>query len=208
MRRGFLLGVVTLASCTFPDVTINDQPGDSSVGDVGNNDAKADSAIGDAPTDGDDGGAGFDTALPDTAPDDVFVPPTDGTPDFGPDAKTCDMDGDGYQPIGGACSPPAGKADCDDLNPSANPGLPAGTYYHVLPPKTLSPPGDWDCNGIVEKEWTTLGTPCAGLLTGCIARSGVDTVADCGKPLTITYCVVSGLGCVEDKKVSANQGCR
>ena len=205
MRRlsTFAFALVALAGCTFPDVTISDKPGDSSVVDVGNNDAKFDSSIGDAED------ATTDSIEGDEGGEDTTIPPFDtNTPDFGPDAKPCDLDGDGYQPFKAGCSPPADRIDCDDQNFTAHPGVTA--YVKAGSPPTLKPAGDWNCDGKVEKLFPTVATCTAGSSLDCSpAHDGILADVRCGDPVTLVTCKVNGLlGCQNGPTSGDTQGCR
>jgi hypothetical protein len=202
MRRALLISLLSLAACTFPDVTIQDKPGDSSIPDTGGNDAKIDSTIGD--TGGDtafDEDTGEDTT--DTEP--VLVDTT--PPDVTAETNTCDKDGDGYQPAVGTCVP-AGKADCDDLTGAANPGV--KDFIGTPPPSTLKPPGDWDCSGVVEKQFPRVADCTKGSSLDCSpAHDGLKADLVCGASGTLVKCKVDGLlGCIDGATSTVRQGCK
>jgi hypothetical protein len=211
MRRIFIASLCFLAACTFPDVTIDDRAvedggdavasdtsvaSDGSGGDVGDV-AKQDEGVVDSGSIVDSSGidgSGIDTKVSDTPID------------FGPEATVCDNDGDHYQKTGPTCTPPTGMVDCDDQSASVNPGVKG--WIIDLPPTTSPLQGDWNCDGKVDKQYTTV-VSCAGLSVGCTGRGGVRTVADCGRDLVLVDCVTDTiLGCKESPTTkAAKQGC-
>ena len=204
MRRlsTFALALVTVAGCTFPDVTISDKPGDSSVVDGGNNDAKIDSTVGDgADASGDTTFGDSDEDAQDTTPVLVDTNPADVTAETNP----CDKDGDGYQIAGAGCTPGTKGVDCDDLTFAANPGV--KDYVASPVPSTLKPPGDWNCDGIAEKKYTVVST-CPGLFAGCDTRGGVQAVTECGTPIKLVTCAPDGLNCKDGAISDSRQGCK
>ena len=206
MRRSspLLLALVVGVGCTFPDVTIQDQAGDAKTDSALPGDARSDSTVGDG---------GDDTAVEDTGGDgignDSTIAPFDTeTPDFGPEAKPCDIDGDGFQPLKTGCSPPADRIDCDDQNFTAHPGVTA--FVKAASPLTLKPAGDWNCDGKVEKLFPALATCASGSSLDCApAHNGIQVDVRCGDSVTIITCKVNGLLACENGATSGDtQGCR
>lgn len=212
-RAGWLVVVMVAASaCTFPDVQIVDPAHDSSSGDAvddvavddsGDATVKPDVAVdGDATTVVDADAA--DTTQKDTQGIDVIDDVT--IPDVTPDAASCDQDKDGYQRGGGTCHPDTSAIDCDDLNPLAFPG--EGAYISAKPPKTMPLAGDWNCDGVVDKQYTAIAT-CAGLAIGCNTRGGIKADAPCGGEIVKVDCVLSGIGgCADGTTSAATMGCK
>jgi hypothetical protein len=205
MRRLSFLALTTLAACSFPDVTIEDKPGDSSAIDTGANDTKSDSTNVDA---GDDTSVGEDIGEDSSAEDTEPVLVDTTPPDVTAETNTCDKDGDGYQPAVGSCVPGTKGADCDDLTGAANPGV--KDFIGSAPPLSLKPSGDWDCNGIVEKQFPRVADCTKGSSLDCSpAHDGLKADLVCGASGTLVRCKVDGLlGCVDGATSSVRQGCK
>jgi hypothetical protein len=218
IARAAAIVVAFLAGCTFPEVRLEDGADDvgSVGGDASSGEASTD-ARGDAtPTDGSDGHAPETTSADGVPPgddgvdtadthviDDTNPPPPD---DAHEDSGTCDRDHDGYEPIAAGCAPASGAADCDDETFAANPGV--LDLVIVPPPPTLPLGGDWNCNGVLEKQFTQIAS-CPGLSLGCTTRSGITADVPCGATTTYVSCVVSTLvGCVEGAKTTVTMGCK
>ena len=135
----------------------------------------------------------------------------DGTVDE-PDAVGCatwwlDADSDGYGSDTTAClCGPSGdytadnNDDCLDTDPEVNPGH---TDFEVS--ASVDGVWDWDCNGVIEQQWTDVGR-CEGTLFCEVTVGWLDAIPACG---TLHSWVVgcSGGTCSESS-VSRTQACR
>jgi len=177
------------------DGSDSSRPETGTDGAVSGGDAMSDAA-GDAAMEA--SGEGGD-ASPTDAPSDAAEEPT---PDTGADAASCDKDGDHDLAKGGVC----GSTDCDDNDARAYFGEP--NYLTFAPtPVTM---GDWNCDGVVETQFTT-GFSCGGLNLGtCGTASGFTDTPACGATSSkfITCKVQAGVLCVTDTTTSNTQGCK
>jgi hypothetical protein len=194
--------------CTFPDPQL--EGGADDVGPGGGDAPRADGSDARVPETGTTGDApasddGIDTADTHLIDDTNPPPPDDGGEDTG--TVTCDRDHDGYQPIAAGCAPPSGEADCDDDTFAANPSV--RDLVIAAPPPTLPLGGDWNCNGVLEKQYTQIAAGCAGLSLGCTSRSGILADVPCGATTTYVTCAVSTLlGCVDGATTTVTMGCK
>lgn len=168
----------------------------------------------DAQGNGPEGGepeAGLDAGAGDSSPD---APDAQG----GFDAEACapvlyflDQDGDGY---GGtststSCAPPATGTwvtrggDCDDSNPTVNPGQSAYFAVSYMPPGATAVSFDYNCDGSetesgsaakADCEVTSLSCVGSGYLEASPVRSGPGVDAYCGSEDAVT-CAVTDLVC-------------
>ncbi len=137
-----------------------------------------------------------------TFPDVTFLDAS--TPDSSVDAPVlgdgaggdagCDEDQDGY--LSQAC----GGDDCNDHDARVHPNAADGGFVFDVP--SGFPNGDWNCDGVVEKEWPFVA--CG--LTSCQAQSfAVDTA--CGATAQFVSCTGT-LACAAVDAGSRTQGCR
>lgn len=162
MPRPFaLLAPLLLTACAFPEITF-----------------EADAALARADATALDDGVDVTNVADVTDEADVadaseasdVTTATDGQADG--DALDCDRDHDGHRAQGGAC----GGDDCDDRDPNVHPGQGFVTF---APAATNPLPGDFDCDGVVQKKFTT-GVGC-GLLGGaCTSVHGFTDDPPCG----------------------------
>jgi hypothetical protein len=117
-------------------------------------------------------------------------------------ADPCDMDRDGYKAEGIAC----GGNDCDDHDSRANPGV--MTFLTYKPTTTNPVPGDWNCDGKVETEWTT-DFSCVALGASCASQQGFSDDPSCGDTGTLLQCQAGSLPltCQTGSQTSTLQGC-
>jgi hypothetical protein len=204
---GFVVGAMLIAAaCGFPQVSY---------------------------TSGDGGGVGKDGSLdhgqidPDSpntegssSGDDVATDGNDASFDSGymfeaaPDAPECDMDQDGHlaeasymgkPPQNTACVD-AGGNDCDDFDSHAHPGVTAFQTWPAHPPTN----GDWNCDGMVEKEFN-INVSCGVLNLGaCPSTQGFTGDPICGTAGSYVTCVVmDGILCVTGSTdTTTKQACR
>ena len=174
-------------ACSFPDVMF-------ATGDGGLLEATTD---GGPPVVGTDSGpARITDASAEGAPGDAqakrdaAVPPQDGG-----GAGPCDQDNDGFL----AKNPTCGGNDCDDNDPHRNPGV---TAYVDTP----TADGDWNCNGIVEKE-SPPNVACGPLTLTCPFAAGMTADPGCGQTGTYVTCAYRG-SCVIASSTPKTQACR
>ena len=116
--------------------------------------------------------------------------------DAPPCTKPCDCDEDGFLAI--ECD----GGDCDDRDPRRNPN--AG--FVLDPPPLDKHKGDWNCNGVVEKEGDA-GTSCAGLgAVDCPNREGFEADPACGQTANYIRCSFA-LSCTPTVSTKP-RGCR
>jgi hypothetical protein len=222
-----------LAGCGFPDLAYSqgsaDGSSDVTTADVGSPDSRADDAPGreaaagnDASSDAADLDGASDAPSSSDAPSvdkdaavDGVAPDATGTSDSGNgadasskdaeiDARTdsgtdCDQDKDGYKAKGGAC----GGNDCCDTDPNAHPGQ---TMFFTNADACGS--YDYNCDGTIETEISTMIT-CTGLgVTGCSGGPGFTGDPACGTSAPYNQCQGSGLGCAAMSTMSATQACQ
>lgn len=216
-RRKLLLLAVTVAplvaigaACSFPDVSFapaGGTEGGTGDGPNGGDDARTDAGDGGtvgANEDVDPTGATKDAA--------IISDEAGGHIEAGPDG-CCDCDTDQVMADGGACGKPSG--DCDDLNRFIFPGQ--GPVGSSVWNSTWIPAYDWDCNGVVLKQYNHSLGACSShsqLLDSCANHQGgfegdpacgttghfVITCANDPKPLST--------GCVETAGIDRVQGCQ
>jgi hypothetical protein len=194
MRHAFLSvgAAVAAVACAFPDVTYSNDSAavdgspmrETSVGDD-----SATSSDGDgAPAS--EGDATMDVAGSDTSSGADTLPPADAVDDYvfeaAADATACDQDEDGYQAIGPVC----GGGDCDDQDKRAYPGEP--NYLTALP-RVTTMYGDWNCNHVVEKQYST-NVNCRTAILTCDNTSGFTGDPPCGTYGTFVQCMTMNLG--------------
>jgi hypothetical protein len=193
-----LLVAAALASCGFPDVTYSTAPAsdgssptiDASTDVSSSGGNEAGDAPSDAPANADGAGDANDAAGEDA-------------PDGAPDAATCDEDHDTYQAQGAIC----GGLDCDDHDPRANPGVMSFQTYAPQAPTN----GDWNCDGVVEKQYST-NVSCNMLMLGpaCVTFTGFTGDPACGSSGAFVQCTASTLGltCTDGPTSMQVQGCK
>ncbi len=115
------------------------------------------------------------------------MPPSEG----GEGGNPCDKDNDTY--IAESC----GGTDCDDNDPLVHPGQ---TFQTIIP-DAGSNFGDWNCDGVVEKEFPTMSCNIAV----CGNTEGFAIAEGCG--VTGQYETCSGL-CAYADAGARTQGCR
>ncbi len=120
----------------------------------------------------------------------------DSGSDAGTDAAPdpCDEDNDGYRATG-ACD----GGDCNDHDPRVHPGITG--WVDDIP--DASPWGDWNCDGIIEKEYPNVITTCT---TSCGAE-GFPASLGCGISGYLVSCVGTVV-CSNGDGGFATQGCR
>lgn len=102
-----------------------------------------------------------------------------------------DADGDGYAPATlGSCG-----LDCNDGEPNAKPGQKSffGTPHVTGATKSF----DWNCDGVVEREISTMGWCYYDDAGFCVFKEGfANPLPSCGETKQyITGCTLSGEGC-------------
>ncbi len=194
------------AACSFPDVSFAPAGAGSEGGvDGGNSDSPV-------TVDGRVVGANEDVDPMGSLKDATTVPDGGGHIEAGPDG-CCDCDNDQVMADGGACGKPS--RDCDDLNFYIHPGQgPVGSSTWNT---TWTPTYDWDCDGVVLKQYNHSIGKCSShshVLDSCGAHQGgfegdpacgttghfVTTCANDPKPLST--------GCVETAGIDRVQGCQ
>jgi hypothetical protein len=182
---------------------------DEGAGDGSDSSSPADGASSDgAPVDAPgDGPVDASTDAADSAPGDGAA---DGPHDAGPDVvdaqpvdsgPVCDNDGDHDLAKGSVC----GGTDCDDDDARAYYGEPD---YLTFAPTPVTK-GDWNCDGVVETQFTTSFS--CGLFgsSSCGTQAGFADTPGCGATSTqFTTCKVAGIFCVTDTTTSNTQGCK
>ena len=120
------------------------------------------------------------------------------------DAPTCDFDHDGY--LAGADVSTCGGNDCDDTDARANPGIVGFQYW--LPLGKMN--GDWNCNGMVEKEFKA-NINCSSLLNvQCDTIQGfTGDDPGCSMLGIFVQCTSAlvGLNCMDGPAQHVRQGC-
>lgn len=135
----------------------------------------------------------------DAASDDV--PDRDATADAAttPDAPSCDTDGDGDGVPSEAC----GGADCDDTDPRVNPNA---DFVDEPPPAGKN--GDWNCDGVVTKQFDE-NLDCSTFTPDeCPTHVGFVTKAACGELFNSVACYVSQGACIAKVEGLRKQGCK
>jgi hypothetical protein len=190
---GFVVGAMLIAAaCAFPQV--------SYVFDGGGADGRADSSVFDAAEDLDSTSDGDGLVSAETGINDVYD--TEYMFEASADAPVCNQDGDPDPKPGGTC----GGNDCDDHDARAWFGEP--NYLTYLP--TPITKGDWNCNGVIEPEYTP-NFNCGTLNTGnCGMAAGFTDAPGCGvASVNFITCKVSiALLCVVDTTTTKTQGCK
>lgn len=200
---GAMTGIVVAAACSFPEPSIvPDEGGTTTDGTT------TDTSSG-GPDDGPsgDGNAFKDVVEPDSPP------PIDASgerPDIDANGCLCDCDKDGYRSVNqdaAACDAGFAKEiDCDDLDPRAHPN--AGFVDAAPTPQTQ---GDWNCDGVVNREVPAVNVNCAalGALSGCSSAEGFVDDPGCGEAKSYVTCkVVNVTGCANATNIVKVQGCK
>jgi hypothetical protein len=191
-RATFATGVLlALAACSFPDVTFT-PAGEAAGAPEG---APPDDSS-DATTPGD---AAADDARDGAAADVV----DDYRFEASPDAPVCDQDEDKHPAIGGSC----GGLDCDDHDPRAYDGEPS---FLTFPP-TKTTGGDWNCDHIVEKQYTpSIACNLLALGSACDGTFGFQDNPPCGGTGMFVHCASNQLLnlCGVGSMSSQVQGCK
>jgi hypothetical protein len=163
------------------------------------------------PTAADAGADASDDAATDTAP--PPPPPQDAADvdatriDAGPDATCCDCDNDTYVRDGCDAGPDA-TIDCDDLNPAIHPGQSfVSAHWDNASPHV--PAGDWNCDGVVTKQYAYDFT-CAGgpPPLACTGTEGLIGDPECGQTASYETCTNGPVGCKPSAPEIRTQGCR
>ncbi|HEY1694861.1 MAG TPA: hypothetical protein VGG39_21970 [Polyangiaceae bacterium] len=224
IARGVTLGIVGLfAACTFPSVQYDN--GEGGAGGEGGPDATQHDGASSSGGKGDGAGGGDGTASEGSGDDGTSSGGDDssgsssgdsGLSDVGvgdaideyvfeaaPDAPSCDQDQDHDNAKGGVC----GGTDCDDDDPRAYLNEPDFQTYTP----TQVTKGDWNCDGILETQFTP-NFGCGGLLkSNCTGTAGFTDAPACGatSPNFITCKLnLAGVLCVTDTTSSNVQGCK
>ncbi len=201
MRRRipFLLAVAAVAACGFPDVNYSTSPVDGASPPFEASGDDGPPVTGNEAGDGVADGPAYRDAsedVNDAAGGDVGV-------DSATDGAMCDYDQDQYPAQGAAC----GGLDCDDHDPHANPGVMNFQTYPPHPPTN----GDWNCDGVVEKEFTP-NVSCNMLMLGpaCATLTGFIGDPPCGSVGAFVQCAAGTLGltCTEGAMSMQVQGCK
>ncbi len=133
---------------------------------------------------------------------DVDVPlndDADALPDANDDAQLCDTDDDGDGVTSEAC----GGTDCDDSDPHTHPGA---DFIDSAPPPGKN--GDWNCDGVVTKQFPE-NLDCSSLTaTDCATYSGFVTKATCGEAANFVACFVSQGAYLAKVQGLRKQGCK
>ena len=120
------------------------------------------------------------------------------------DAPTCDFDHDGF--LAGADVSTCGGNDCDDTDAHANPGVVSFVYWFPLGKMN----GDWNCNGMVEKEFKA-NINCSSLLNvQCDTIQGfTGDDPGCSMLGNFVQCTSAlvGLNCMDGPAQNVRQGC-
>ncbi len=211
-----LTALVTVAAlalapaCGFPTLSYEDAV-DSSSGGMPDGTSHSDGSSGDTGADGTssaDGEPGGD------ASSDVASDTAQGVGDGSMDSAShdssmphfdsgdpCDVDGDGYKAMGGTC----GGDDCCDIDPAANPGVSATSWF-------TSPDAcgnfNYRCQSIAMEYIENL--TCSGdLALGCTpVNDGFTATIACGSMGLLQHCTPSGaLSCAPSPVSMAYQGC-
>jgi hypothetical protein len=154
------------------------------------------------------------------------VGPADAPPEAADASSECtastfylDGDGDHY---GGTttftgCTPPSSGTwvqaggDCDDSNPTVNPGQKAFFAQGYVPTGKTAVSFDYDCNGTEDESGSSPKENCVGSALSCVGsgyvvatpvRSGSGVDPYCGSDKTAT-CAVVALVCKESGRQSA-----
>ncbi len=158
-------------------------------------------------------GASTSEGGPKDAPVDVFY---DGdaniTVEAGPDSEGGVMDCDRDRDRVFASGVPCGGTDCNDDEVAVTPA----SGFRTLAPLPGPPPGnggDWDCSGIVEKQFSTTNLSCGGLssLLACDGTSGFSGDPGCGESgpfITCRWQTLPVPGCAQVQSVTQIQGCK
>jgi hypothetical protein len=119
----------------------------------------------------------------------------------------CDCDHDGFPRAScGGSGTDAAVVDCDDLDPSRHPGQ---DFVASVPPPGQTPPGDWNCDGVVEKAFSA-GITCTTTGSGvCATTQGFAGDPRCGVEDDFVTCkTVAIVECAEATRIKRTQGCR
>jgi hypothetical protein len=195
------------AACSFPEVSFAPVGGTPESGTV-DSPSGADGQAGDsAPV-----GANEDVDPTGSMKDASTVPEGGGHIEAGPDG-CCDCDNDNVMADGGTCGKPS--RDCDDLNKYIFPGQ--GPVASSTWNTTWTPTYDWDCDGVVLKQYNHGVGKCTShsqVLDSCAAhQGGFEGDPACG---TSGHYVITcandpnalSTGCVETSGIDRVQGCQ
>lgn len=142
--------------------------------------------------------AGIDADAPaeDASDDAALVADAGDAGDAGSDADPCDRDRDGFRDEADAC----GGNDCDDDDGRAHPD--AG-FVSTAP--TTKTNGDFDCDGIVTKQF--LVNVSCGALSSCPPQ-GFSGNPPCGGASEYVQCKGSSANCTVGTSEIRTQGCK
>jgi len=200
---GAMTGIVVAAACSFPEPSIVPDEGGTT----------GDGTTTDTSSGGTDGPSGDGSPFADVVEPDS-PPPIDASgerPDIDATGCFCDCDKDGYRSASqdaAACDAGFAKEiDCDDLDPRAHPK--AGFVDAAPTPQTQ---GDWNCDGVVNREIAAVDVNCgihSGLdILGCNGTEGFTKDPFCGESATYVVCKASGTNCAAESNTPKIQGCK
>lgn len=125
---------------------------------------------------------------------------------------TCDCDGDGFATRAGACDGGPGPVfDCDDTDRGINPDIDF-VDTSAWPSVTATKTYDWNCDGVVTKQYT-YDLDCNALMLGadCSKQQGFTTDVGCGQIGTYMTCkqgLLGLLGCAPGATQQRKQACK
>jgi hypothetical protein len=188
-------GVALVASCTFPDVMFAPagEAGSGSEGGVG--EGSVDSSPG--------ADASSDTAITEAA-----TRPEASTKVDAAGCTSCDCDMDGYFARDGGCDGGPGPVyDCDDTDDFISPKQ--GFVQDFTWTSSYSVVYDWNCNGVVERDYP-INLKCGGtVLTGCTGGQGYKGAGpNCGNSDDYFECKAVNGFCAAAKIDSRIQNCK
>lgn len=150
--------------------------------------------------------AGSSEGGTDAATDAPQVPDADagGPVSEGGCADPCDCDGDLYKSGTPGCTGTA--VDCNDFDSRIRPSQ---AFLDQVPPPGMPKPGDWDCDGTVNKLFK-VNAVCSGVAGGpCNTQSGFAGDPPCGTSASYILCGDVGIGLCEQKSSEMRkQACR
>ncbi len=193
LGTGISVSVAILVSCSFPEVTFTDGPGSGGDGNL-------ETAPRDAPSD-----ATADTALLEGS---VRDDATANVPEGSCVPEDCDCDKDTW--LRGNCDSGTlhpTRLDCDDLDPLRHPDADPS---QELPPPGQVPPGDWNCDGKVDKAYE-INIKCVSNIVSCTGGPGFTNDPTCGTKAAYYECKDLGIpkgGCQEVLKDQRVQLCQ
>lgn len=146
-----IVGAAIVIACTFPEASFVSTTNEGGPDGTGPDGSSTDTSIDDA--------GELDAERRQDGESRIDADPT----------TCCDCDHDGYEHPGANCDagPDGSLGDCDDFDKLIHPG-PRGFVAEQWPTGQTShtPAGDWDCDGVVEKQYPNVNLMCNGCNEG------------------------------------------